>query len=81
LNNDIEEQPEPEQCILEEQKESFKKMLTVKQEALKEELEFEKDYYAKFGLYSNRDTEEIENELNIVKKVLVNIDEIPKCKD
>jgi len=73
-------QPEPEQCLVEEQKELFEKMIKDKQISLEEELEKEKQHYEKYGLFSNRDTEEIEKELEIAKKVLNNIDNIPKCK-
>ena len=69
-----------EGCILEEQIDRFKQMLIDKQEFLEEELKMEKEHYEKHGLFSNRDLEEIENDMKIVKNVLNNMDKIPRCK-
>ena len=71
------EQSEPQ--LPEEQKETFKKMLKDKRISLEEELEKEKQYYEKYGLYNNRDIEEIESQLKIVNNVLKNFDSLPIC--
>lgn len=71
---------EDKQCLLEEQKELFEKMLKDKQLSLEEELEAEKQHYEEYGLFSSRDIEEIEKELEVTKTVLKNIDNLPKCK-
>lgn len=68
-----------DQCIVEDQKKLLEELLTKKIEVLKEEFENEKSIFEKTGFYSNRDTEEIEEELKIAEKVLSNIDNIPKC--
>lgn len=67
-------------CIPEGEKETFKKMLKDKRISLEEELENEKQYYEKHGLYNNRDVEEIESQLRIVNNVLKNFDSLPICK-
>ncbi len=71
---------EKEGCILEEQVERFKEMITEKQKLLEEELLTEKKHYDKYGLFNNRDVEEVESDLKIVKNVLNNMDKIPRCK-
>ena len=68
-----------DQCIVEDQKKLLEELLTKKIEVLKEEFQNEKSIFEKTGFYSNRDTEEIEEELKIAEKVLSNIDNIPKC--
>lgn len=65
--------------IPEEQKEIFGKMLKDKRISLLDELEKEKQHYEKYGLYSNRDIEEIESQLRIVNNVLKNFDSLPIC--
>lgn len=70
---------EEKQCLLEEQKEIFEKMLKDKQISLEEELEKEKQHHEKYGLFSNRDVEEIESQLKIVNNVLKNFDSLPIC--
>ena len=65
--------------IPEEQKEIFKEMLKDKRIFLEEELEKERQYYEKYGLYSNCDIEEIEDQLRIVNNVLKNFDSLPIC--
>jgi len=71
---------EPDQCIYEDQKEFLKMLLEKKIEMLGEELANEKDLFEKTGFYSNRDAEEIEEELKVAEKVLANIDNLPRCK-
>ena len=67
-------------CIPEGGKETFKKMLEDKRIFLLDELEKEKQYYEKHGLYNNRDIGEIESQLRIVDNVLKNFDSLPICK-
>ena len=55
-------------------------LLKTKIKTLEEELASEKEIFMKTGFYSNRDTEEIEDELKVAKNVLGNIDELPRCK-
>lgn len=71
---------EDKQCLRESQKEFLEMLLKKKIEILKEEYENEKEIFEKTGFYSNRDLEEIEKELDTAKKVLNNIDNLPKCK-
>lgn len=54
-------------------------MLKDKRISLLDELEKEKQHYEKYGLYSNRDIEEIESQLRIVNNVLKNFDSLPIC--
>ena len=72
---------EDKQCLLEAQKELLEKMLKIKIDMLKEELANETELFEATGFYSNRDTEEIEKELETAKKVLRNIDDLPRCKE
>jgi len=66
-------------CIRDNEKEFARNLFETKQKALEEELKREKDFYEKFGLYSNRDAEEIEDDLKKVKAIVSNIDNLPKC--
>lgn len=75
MNRDIEQSQIPEG-----QKEIFGKMLKDKRISLLDELEKEKQYYEKYGLYNNRDIEEIESQLRIVDDVLKNVDSLPTGK-
>ena len=67
-------------CIRDGEKEFARNLFETKQKSLEEELEREKDFYEKFGLYSNRDAEDIEEDLKKVKAIVSNIDNLPKCK-
>lgn len=69
-----------EQCVYDEQRDLLENLLKKKVEVLEEELENEKSIFEDTGFHSNRDTEEIEKELEVAKKVLKNIDNLPKCK-
>jgi len=69
-----------DQCLRESQKEFLEEMLKIKIDILKDELKNEQEIFEKTGFYSNRDTEEIEKEMKIAKKVLANIDNLPRCK-
>lgn len=69
-----------DQCVNDSQKELLEVLLTKKVEILKEELKNEKSIFEDTGFHSNRDTEEIEKELEIAKKVLANVDNLPKCR-
>lgn len=71
----------PQQCILDNQKEFLKMLLDLKIKTLKEEDKNEKEIFEKTGFYSNRDTEEIEKELKTAETVLKNIDNLPRCKN
>lgn len=68
---------EEKQRLPKEQKEIFGKMLKDKRLSLEEELEKEKQHYEKYGLFNNRDIEEIEDQLRIVNNVLKNFDSLP----
>lgn len=67
-------------CIKESEVEFAHTLFETKKETLEEELKLEKEHYDKTGLFNNRDIEEIEKELKIVKNVLNNIDDLPRCK-
>jgi len=67
-------------CIRDNEKEFARNLFETKQKSLEEELKREKDFYEKFGLYSNRDAEDIEDDLKKVKVIVSNIDNLPKCK-
>lgn len=67
-------------CIREGEQELAHNLFETKQKALEEELAREKDFFEKFGLCSNRDVEEIEDDLKKVKTIVSNIDNLPKCK-
>lgn len=68
------------QCVNDGSKQLLENLLTKKIEVLEEELKNEKSIFEDTGFHSNRDTEEIERELEIAKKVLANIDNLPICK-
>jgi len=72
-------QPYGEGCIKENEKEFAQKLFNTKKETLEEELVLEKKHFEETGLFSNRDVEEIEDELKAVNYVLKNIDDLPKC--
>ncbi len=68
-------------CIREGEQEFARNLFETKQKSLEEELSREKDFFEKFGLYSNRDAEEIEDDLKKVKTIVSNIDDLPRCKN
>lgn len=67
-------------CLREGEQEFARNLFETKQKSLEEELAREKDFFNKFGLYSTRDTEEIEDDLKKVKTIVSNIDSLPRCK-
>lgn len=67
------------ECIRESEKEFARKLFESKKEALEKEREVEEKHYAETGLYSNRDLEEIDDEMKAVQWVLNNIDNLPRC--
>ena len=69
-----------DQCILESQTEFLKMLLELKIKTLKDEHKNEQEIFEKTGFYSNRDTEEIDQELKTAENILNNLDKLPRCK-
>lgn len=70
---------EEKHCLLKEEKPSFKRILEGKIDALEEEISLETEFYKEHGLYHERDPADIAEELDIAKKVLKKLDNIPEC--
>lgn len=70
---------EEKSCLLEKERPLFKKMLESKIRMLQDEIALEEEFYKENGLFHNRDIGEIEEEIELVKKVMKNIDKLPVC--
>lgn len=68
-------------CLREGEQEFARNLFETKQKSLEEELVREKEFFEKFGLCSNRDVEEIEDDLKKVKTIVSNIDNLPRCNN
>jgi len=67
-------------CIPMEDKPRFAHILKEKIEALEEEKQLETDFYNEHGLYHEQDVADIEDKIEIAKRVLKNLDSLPVCK-
>ena len=70
---------EEKHCLTKDEKPSFKHIIENKIEALEEEKHLEEEFYKNNGLYHERDVADIEEELEVARKVLKNLNSVPEC--
>ena len=68
-------------CIRDDEIDVVRKLFKSKEETLVEELANETKMYETAGLFSNRDTAEIDEDLRKVRQVLKDIENLPRCKN
>lgn len=69
-----------EHCVNKAEKPAFKHILEGKIKALEDEIKDEEEFYKENGLYNERDPADIMDEIQVAKRVLKTLDEVPDCK-